>query len=190
MIFEDLGENMFVADFEVAPGPSFTNRSKQRHHSFPQKWSDAEERSVPRESGRETAPVETATRIQGSLDDGPRDPRGHSSVEGAAGAQEILELILRERNNISRAITTMKRRVDQQELLHLFNRVSSMTGIKAMWRWKPEFSFPRTQRVFPDPGPAGHRAHGPELEVSVPGCVRIRVHRLAHVIPLVSLARA
>ena len=142
LVLEHLGEEVLVADLEFAPRPGFSDLPEERLDSLSKKWSDAEQRGVAGEGGRESVAVESPACLEGGFDDFGCDARGHPCIEGAAGAEKRLEIGLCEWNDISRPITGVERPVDQQQPLHLFDRVSAMPGLETDGGGETEFSFP------------------------------------------------
>ncbi len=92
MVLENLGEEVLMADLELASSPAIADLPEKRVDPLAKKTSDAEQRGVAGQGGRERIAIKPPAGLEGGIDDPGSNARRYTRVEGAAGAEEVFEI--------------------------------------------------------------------------------------------------
>ena len=119
MVLQDLREEMFVPDFDLAAGPGFSDRFEQRCNPCAQVRGDAENRGVAFQRAGEVLAVESPAGVEHRLHDLVGKCRWSVAFVRARIEQQTLEIVIGKRNNITGPVTVLQGPGDQQQVPHL-----------------------------------------------------------------------
>jgi hypothetical protein len=172
LVFQHLGEEVFVPNLDSASGPLLADFLEQRGHSLTEKSGQTKHRRIAPEYPNQRVAIEFPAGVDDLRNDIIRSDHGHEALDSSRVPEQFFKLVRPERHHVPRPVAVFESPRDQQQLPNLSAGIPPVTGLEPVGRRETEPPFPGPQRMFADTRPAGHSAHGPHSLLIINGALQ------------------